>query len=166
MLLYSQGILAVQFLEFFYGLVTATEIAYYSYIYSVVDLNLYQKVTSYCRSAALVGYTVGSVCGQVLVSVSGWSLFSLNVVSLTSVSVAFAIAWSLPMPQKSFFFHHHPSFQVNFNHICVGEILLLAKTKGFQNIGKQNMPICTKSSSLGKTHFWGLEGRQSFYFVR
>uniref|UniRef100_A0A8C5RX18 Thiamine transporter 1 n=1 Tax=Laticauda laticaudata TaxID=8630 RepID=A0A8C5RX18_LATLA len=113
MLLYSQGILAVQFLEFFYGLVTATEIAYYSYIYSVVDLNLYQKVTSYCRSAALVGYTVGSVCGQVLVSVAGWSLFSLNVVSLTSVSVAFAIAWSLPMPQKSFFFHHHPSFQVS-----------------------------------------------------
>ncbi|ETE68577.1 Thiamine transporter 1, partial [Ophiophagus hannah] len=113
MLLYSQGILAVQFLEFFYGLVTATEIAYYSYIYSVVDLNLYQKVTSYCRSAALVGYTVGSVCGQVLVSVAGWSLFSLNVVSLTSVSVAFAIAWSLPMPQKSFFFHHHPSLQVS-----------------------------------------------------
>uniref|UniRef100_A0A670Z4N8 Solute carrier family 19 member 2 n=1 Tax=Pseudonaja textilis TaxID=8673 RepID=A0A670Z4N8_PSETE len=116
MLLYSQGILAVQFLEFFYGLVTATEIAYYSYIYSVVDLNLYQKVTSYCRSAALVGYTVGSVCGQVLVSVAGWSLFSLNVVSLTSVSVAFAIAWSLPMPQKSFFFHHHPSFQVITSH--------------------------------------------------
>uniref|UniRef100_A0A8C6X2U2 Solute carrier family 19 member 2 n=1 Tax=Naja naja TaxID=35670 RepID=A0A8C6X2U2_NAJNA len=113
MLLYSQGILAVQFLEFFYGLVTATEIAYYSYIYSVVDLNLYQKVTSYSRSAALVGYTVGSVCGQVLVSVAGWSLFSLNVVSLTSVSVAFAIAWSLPMPQKSLFFHHHPSLQVS-----------------------------------------------------
>ncbi|KAM3836471.1 thiamine transporter 1 isoform 2-T2 [Vipera latastei] len=111
MLLYSEGILAVQFLEFFYGLVTATEIAYYSYIYSVVDLKLYQKVTSYCRSAALVGYTVGSVCGQVLVSVVGWSLFSLNVVSLTSVSVAFAIAWSLPMPQKSFFFHHHSRLQ-------------------------------------------------------
>ncbi|XP_013926865.1 PREDICTED: thiamine transporter 1 [Thamnophis sirtalis] len=113
MLLYSQGILAIQFLELFYGLVTATEIAYYSYIYSVVDLNLYQKVTSYCRSAALVGYTVGSVCGQVLVSVVGWSLFSLNVVSLTSVSIAFAIAWSLPMPQKSFFFHHRSRLQVS-----------------------------------------------------
>ncbi|XP_039383365.1 thiamine transporter 1 isoform X3 [Mauremys reevesii] len=53
MLLYAQGLLAIQFLEFFYGLVTATEIAYYSYIYSIVDLNLYQKVTSYCRSATL-----------------------------------------------------------------------------------------------------------------
>ncbi|XP_026514831.1 thiamine transporter 1 isoform X2 [Terrapene carolina triunguis] len=106
MLLYAQGLLAIQFLEFFYGLVTATEIAYYSYIYSIVDLNLYQKVTSYCRSATLVGYTVGSICGQVLVSVANWSLFSLNVISLTSVSVAFATAWFLPMPQKSLFFHH------------------------------------------------------------
>ncbi|XP_030439336.1 thiamine transporter 1 isoform X2 [Gopherus evgoodei] len=106
MLLYAQGLLAIQFLEFFYGLVTATEIAYYSYIYSIVDLNLYQKVTSYCRSATLVGYTVGSICGQVLVSVASWSLFSLNILSLTSVSVAFATAWFLPMPQKSLFFHH------------------------------------------------------------
>uniref|UniRef100_A0A8C0BJU6 Solute carrier family 19 member 2 n=1 Tax=Buteo japonicus TaxID=224669 RepID=A0A8C0BJU6_9AVES len=106
MLLYAQGLWAVQFLEFFYGMGTATDIAYYSYIYSVVDVNLYQQVTSYCRSATLVGYTVGSVSGQVLVSVAGWSLFSLNVISLTSISVAFGTAWFLPMPQKSFFFHH------------------------------------------------------------
>ncbi|XP_054940211.1 thiamine transporter 1 isoform X1 [Physeter macrocephalus] len=108
MLLYAQGLLAIQFLEFFYGIATATEIAYYSYIYSVVDLSMYQKVTSYCRSATLVGFTVGSVLGQILVSVAGWSLFSLNVISLTCVSVAFAVAWFLPMPQKSLFFHHVP----------------------------------------------------------
>lgn len=108
MLLYAQGLLAIQFLEFFYGIATATEIAYYSYIYSVVDLSMYQKVTSYCRSATLVGFTVGSVLGQILVSVASWSLFSLNVISLTCVSVAFAVAWFLPMPQKSLFFHHIP----------------------------------------------------------
>ncbi|XP_051042104.1 thiamine transporter 1 isoform X2 [Phodopus roborovskii] len=109
MLLYAQGLLAIQFLEFFYGIATATEIAYYSYIYSVVDLGMYQKVTSYCRSATLVGFTVGSVLGQILVSVAGWSLFNLNVISLTCVSVAFAVAWFLPMPQKSLFFHHIPA---------------------------------------------------------
>uniref|UniRef100_A0A4X1UYX4 Thiamine transporter 1 n=1 Tax=Sus scrofa TaxID=9823 RepID=A0A4X1UYX4_PIG len=111
MLLYAQGLLAIQFLEFFYGIATATEIAYYSYIYSVVDLSMYQKVTSYCRSATLVGFTVGSVLGQILVSVADWSLFSLNVISLTCVSVAFAVAWFLPMPQKSLFFHHVPASQ-------------------------------------------------------
>ncbi|XP_017201184.1 thiamine transporter 1 isoform X2 [Oryctolagus cuniculus] len=111
MLLYAQGLLAIQFLEFFYGIATATEIAYYSYIYSVVDLGMYQKVTSYCRSATLVGFTVGSVLGQILVSVADWSLFSLNVISLTCVSVAFAMAWFLPMPQKSLFFHVPSSCQ-------------------------------------------------------
>ncbi|XP_063004365.1 thiamine transporter 1 [Melospiza melodia melodia] len=114
MLLYAQRLWAFQLLEFFYGMGTATDIAYYSYIYSVVDINLYQQVTSYCRSATLVGYTVGSVSGQVLVSVAGWSLFSLNVVSLTSISIAFATAWFLPMPQKSLFFHHFSSQQLSF----------------------------------------------------
>lgn len=114
MLLYAQGLRAVQLLEFFYGIGTATDIAYYSYIYSIVDINLYQKVTSYCRSATLVGYTVGSVSGQVLVSVAGWSLFSLNVISLTSISVAFGTAWFLPMPQKSLFFHHVSSQELGW----------------------------------------------------
>uniref|UniRef100_A0A8C4U1G0 Solute carrier family 19 member 2 n=1 Tax=Falco tinnunculus TaxID=100819 RepID=A0A8C4U1G0_FALTI len=114
MLLYAEGLRPIQFLEFFYGMGTATDIAYYSYIYSVVDVNLYQKVTSYCRSATLVGYTVGSLSGQVLVSVAGWSLFSLNVISLTSISIAFGTAWFLPMPQKSLFFHHVPSQQLGW----------------------------------------------------
>lgn len=107
MLLYAQGTLAIQFLEFFYGISTATEIAYYSYIYSMVDPGVYQKVTSYCRTATLTGFTVGSVTGQVLVSVAGWSLFSLNVISLISVSIAFSTAWFLPMPMKSLFFHQN-----------------------------------------------------------
>uniref|UniRef100_A0A8C5K551 Thiamine transporter 1 n=1 Tax=Jaculus jaculus TaxID=51337 RepID=A0A8C5K551_JACJA len=119
MLLYAQGLLAIQFLEFFYGIATATEIAYYSYIYSVVDLGMYQKVTSYCRSATLVGFTVGSVLGQILVSVVCWHLYSLNVISLTCVSVAFAVAWFLPMPQKSLFFHHVTSSCQGVNGIKV-----------------------------------------------
>ncbi|XP_078514444.1 thiamine transporter 1 [Lissotriton helveticus] len=113
MLLYAKGVLAIQFLEFFYGVTTATEVAYYSYIYSVVDHDMYQKVTSYCRTATLAGFTVGSVTGQLLVSVAGWSFFSLNVISLTCVSVAFATAWFLPMPQKSLFFHQPSSDLIN-----------------------------------------------------
>ncbi|XP_075710021.1 thiamine transporter 1 [Rhinoderma darwinii] len=105
MLLYAQGTLAIQFLEFFYGISTATEIAYYSYIYSMVEPGVYQKVTSYCRTATLTGFTVGSVTGQVLVSLANWSLFSLNVISLISVSIAFSTSWFLPMPMKSLFFH-------------------------------------------------------------
>ncbi|XP_029459293.1 thiamine transporter 1 [Rhinatrema bivittatum] len=112
MLLYSEGVLAIQFLEFFYGIATATDIAYYSYIYSVVDLAVYQKVTSYCRCATLAGYTIGSMTGQILVSVANWSLFSLNVISLTCVSIAFATSWFLPMPWKSLFFHQNSHYRI------------------------------------------------------
>ncbi|XP_062906830.1 thiamine transporter 1-like isoform X1 [Mobula hypostoma] len=105
MLLYAQGLLAMQFVEFFYGMVTASEVAYYSYIYTVVDFNKYQKVTGYCRCATLVGYTVGSVAGQILVLFTPISLFYLNVISLVCATIAFITSMFLPMPQKSMFFH-------------------------------------------------------------
>ncbi|KAM9316443.1 thiamine transporter 2 [Gastrophryne carolinensis] len=105
LLLFARGVPAMQGLEFVYGTVTATEVAYYAYIYSVVDTEHYQKVTSYCRSITLVGFTVASVLGQLLVSLAGVSYFYLNVISLVSVSIAFVSSLALPMPKKSMFFH-------------------------------------------------------------
>ncbi|KFO54573.1 Thiamine transporter 2, partial [Corvus brachyrhynchos] len=57
LLLFAHGVMAMQVVEFFYGMVTATEVAYYAYIYSVVSTQNYQRVTSYCRSGTLVGAT-------------------------------------------------------------------------------------------------------------
>ncbi|XP_074154596.1 thiamine transporter 2 [Sminthopsis crassicaudata] len=105
LLLFAQGLLAMQIVEFFYGLVTATEVAYYSYIYSVVSVEHYQKVTGYCRSVTLVAYTVASVLGQLLVSLTHTSYFYLNVITMASVSLALVFSFFLPMPQKSMFFH-------------------------------------------------------------
>ncbi|KAM4771174.1 thiamine transporter 2-like [Rhinophrynus dorsalis] len=105
LLLFANGVAAMQGMEFVYGMVTATEIAYYAYIYSVVDSEHYQKVTSYCRSITLVGFTVAAVLGQILVSLAGVSYFYLNVITLTSVSLAFVASLFLPMPSKSMFFH-------------------------------------------------------------
>ncbi|KAG5833346.1 hypothetical protein ANANG_G00274970 [Anguilla anguilla] len=105
MLVKVQGVLAMQFMEFFYGVATATEIAYYSYIYSVVDPAQYQRVTGYCRSIALVGSAVGSLTGQVLVSVAQVRLIYLSVITLTSVVVGFGAPWFLPVASESLFFH-------------------------------------------------------------
>ncbi|KAG9349605.1 hypothetical protein JZ751_028053 [Albula glossodonta] len=105
MLVKVQGVLAMQFMEFFYGVSTATEIAYYSYIYSVVDPEQYQQVTGYCRSITLVGSAVGSLAGQVLVSVAQVRLLYLSIITLASAVVAFAAPWFLPMASKSLFFH-------------------------------------------------------------
>ncbi|NWS55914.1 S19A3 protein, partial [Chunga burmeisteri] len=105
LLLFAHGVVAMQVVEFFYGMVTATEVAYYAYIYSVVSTDHYQRVTSYCRSITLVAATVAAVLGQLLVSLADVSYFHLNAITLASVSLAFVCSLFLPMPQKSMFFH-------------------------------------------------------------
>ncbi|XP_066478082.1 thiamine transporter 2 [Tiliqua scincoides] len=109
LLLFAHGVLAMQLVEFFYGMVTATEVAYYAYIYSVVNSEHYQKVTGYCRSITLVATTTGSLLGQLLVSLAHVSYFYLNAISLASISMAFLSSFFLPMPQKSMFFHRKSS---------------------------------------------------------
>ncbi|KAL0624757.1 Thiamine transporter 2 [Plecturocebus cupreus] len=59
LLLFGQGVKTMQVVEFFYGMVTAAEVAYYAYIYSVVSPEHYQRVSGYCRSITLVAYTAG-----------------------------------------------------------------------------------------------------------
>lgn len=54
-----------------YAVVTSTDVAYFSYIYSVIPVENYQRATGYLRSAMLAGYTFGAGLGQVLVSVAG-----------------------------------------------------------------------------------------------
>ncbi|XP_065531034.1 thiamine transporter 2 isoform X1 [Lathamus discolor] len=105
LLLFARGVVAMQIVEFFYGMVTATEVAYYAYIYSVVSTDHYQRVTSYCRSITLVAATTGAVLGQLLVSLADVSYFHLNAITLASVSLAFLCSFFLPVPQKSMFFH-------------------------------------------------------------
>nr|XP_006638045.1 PREDICTED: thiamine transporter 2-like [Lepisosteus oculatus] len=111
MLLWAEGVLAMQFTEFFYGMVTAMDVAYFSYIYSVVELEHYQKVTSYCRSVQLVGYTVGSVLGQVLVTFSLMSYFYILVMTLVFICIALLSSCFLPMPKRSMFFHRKETLQ-------------------------------------------------------
>ncbi|XP_051752073.1 thiamine transporter 1 isoform X3 [Ctenopharyngodon idella] len=109
MLMKAQGVWAMQLLEFFFGVATATEVAYYSYIYSVVEPSHYQRVTGFCRSITLLGSAVGSFIGQLLVSVANVSLFYLSVITLASSCIAFVAPWFLPMPGKSLFFHQRES---------------------------------------------------------
>ncbi|CAO2625202.1 Thiamine transporter 2 [Lemmus lemmus] len=104
-LLFGQGVMLMQVAEFFFGVVSATEIGYYSYIYSMVSPEHYQKVSSYCRSVTLVAYTMGSVLAQLLVSLATVPYSYLFYISLACVSGAFFFSLFLPMPEKSMFFH-------------------------------------------------------------
>ncbi|KAG7265972.1 hypothetical protein CRUP_022677 [Coryphaenoides rupestris] len=100
-LLWLRSVAAMQAVEFFFGVVTATEVAYFSYIYSVVDADKYRKATSYCRSVQLLGYTVGAVLGQVLVSLDLLSYHGILVLTLVLISIGTVPACFLPMPRRT-----------------------------------------------------------------
>ncbi|XP_030007681.1 thiamine transporter 1 [Sphaeramia orbicularis] len=105
MLLWTQSVPAMQAMQFFYGVVTASEVAYFSYIYSVIDVKRYRRATSYCRSIQLFGHTVGSVLGQLLVSFNLMSYNNMLVFTLVLTTIALLTSFFLPMPQRSMFFH-------------------------------------------------------------
>lgn len=66
LLVFASGVQWMQLMQFFYGIATSTEVAYYAYIYSKVDEDKYQKVTSFTRAATLSAIFLSSITGQVL----------------------------------------------------------------------------------------------------
>lgn len=108
-LLKMRSLIAMQLMQFFFGLASASEVAYYSYIYSVVEPAQYRRVTGYCRSITLFGSAAGSLAGQLLLTVAKVPLVHLVVITLASAVVAFTAPWFLPMPRRSLFFHKVPT---------------------------------------------------------
>ncbi|XP_056298690.1 thiamine transporter 1-like isoform X2 [Pseudoliparis swirei] len=105
MLLWLRSVAAMQAMQAFYGVATASEVAYYSYIYSVVPLQHYRGATSCVRGAALLGLTVGSALGQLLVSFRLLSLDDIMLLPLGCTAAALLAAGLLPAPRSSLFFH-------------------------------------------------------------
>ncbi|KAJ8377519.1 hypothetical protein AAFF_G00259460 [Aldrovandia affinis] len=105
LLLAARGVPAMRLVEFLYGLATAADVAYYSYIYSVVEPALYRRVTAYCRGAALAGSAAGSLAGQLMVSEGRVPLAYLTVATLAAAAVGFVAPWFLPVASGSLFFH-------------------------------------------------------------
>lgn len=105
LLLLGRGLLAMQLVEFAFGVATASDVAYYAYIYSVVEPAHYQRVTGYCRSVTLFGSAAGSLIGQLLLSKADVRLLHLVMVTAAAAGVAFVAPWFLPMPKRSLFFH-------------------------------------------------------------
>lgn len=105
LLRWTATVTAMQVMQFCYGVVTASDVAYFSYIYSVVDLKRYRRATSYSRSVQLLGYTMGSVLGQLLVSFDLMSYNGILVFTMVLTAIALFTSLFLPMPQRSMFFH-------------------------------------------------------------
>ncbi|KAF2350502.1 Reduced folate carrier [Trinorchestia longiramus] len=105
LLLFARGVPWMQFMEFCYGIVSATEVAYYTYMYAQVSGKHYQRVASFTRVAILLGRFSAAVLGQVLYSTGLMDPYSLNYISLGSFVFAFGFAVALPSVKHSIYFH-------------------------------------------------------------
>lgn len=105
LLVLGTSVLAMQLMEFFYGITMAARIAYSSYIFSVVTPSRYQRMASYSRSAVLLGVFTSSVLGQLCVTLGGVSFLTLNYISLGFVSFGLILTLFLERPQRSLFFN-------------------------------------------------------------
>ncbi|XP_023143736.2 reduced folate transporter [Amphiprion ocellaris] len=98
-------LLQMQFMEFFYGITMACRVAYSSYIFSLVNPVLYQRVAGYSRSSVLLGVFTSSVLGQLCMSVGNITYYTLNAISLGFVSFGLLLSLCLPWPKRSLFFN-------------------------------------------------------------
>ncbi|XP_076581898.1 thiamine transporter 2-like [Chaetodon auriga] len=103
LVLFGSGLHLAQLAFFCYSIAMAADVAYFSYIYSMVQACYYQRVTSYIKVAVLLGYAVGALLAQLLVSLGGVSLYCLAFLTVISVSVALITSFFLPMPKTSLF---------------------------------------------------------------
>ncbi|KAF8386205.1 folt-1 [Pristionchus pacificus] len=96
LLVWGQGVRQMQLMQIIFGLSSAAEVAYYSYMYAIVDERNYKRVSSYIRSSAMIGKLVAFSLAQFLVSTNTGSYLLLNQISLAAVALVTVIAFFLP----------------------------------------------------------------------
>ncbi|KAK9504491.1 hypothetical protein O3M35_010813 [Rhynocoris fuscipes] len=105
MLIFCRKLIAMQIVEVLYGLFTACEVAYYTYIYAKVDKEHYQEVSGQTRAAYLVGRAVSGIFSQILVSWANFSYYVLNFFTLGGMVLSLFWALLLPSVSQSIYFN-------------------------------------------------------------
>ncbi|XP_059098450.1 thiamine transporter 1-like isoform X1 [Tigriopus californicus] len=106
LLLWAEGVVAMQVMQFIYGMATASEVAYYTYIYAKVPKTDYMRVSSLTRFSILMGKFVSGLLSQLLDTFDVVDYRELNYISLGGVSTAFILCIFLPSIKTSIYFHH------------------------------------------------------------
>ncbi|KAL7991980.1 hypothetical protein Chor_016236 [Crotalus horridus] len=110
LLIFGTNVIAMQFMEFFYGITMATRIAYSSYIFTLVTPSRYQRMASYSRSSVLMGVFTSSVVGQLCVTVGGTTFMTVNYISLGFMCFGLLLTLFLKRPKRSLFFNRNKSW--------------------------------------------------------
>ncbi|XP_026541151.1 folate transporter 1 [Notechis scutatus] len=109
LLIFGTSIIAMQFMEFFYGITMATRIAYSSYIFNLISPSCYQRMASYSRSSVLMGVFTSSMVGQLCVTVGGTTFMTVNYISLGFMCFGLVLTLFLKRPKRSLFFNRSKS---------------------------------------------------------
>ncbi|XP_053327660.1 reduced folate transporter [Spea bombifrons] len=116
LLIYGSDVIAMQFMEFFYGITMAARVAYSSYIFSLVSPATYQLAAGYSRSSILMGVFTSSVLGQLLITFADVPFQTLNYISLSFMIFGLILTLFLQRPKRSLFFNKNYSSQSNGGH--------------------------------------------------
>lgn len=96
LLIWGTTLLEMKLMQVTYGIATAAEIAYYSYIYVLVSPVHFKKVTGYIEASRLFGAALAGYAAQALVSTGTLNLLQLQYISFASVCVGCLFALALP----------------------------------------------------------------------
>nr|CAD7462948.1 unnamed protein product [Timema tahoe] len=104
LLSFSTNYVSMIMAQVLYGLFIATEVAYFTYMYAIVDREHYQQVTSHTRTAYLLGRSISGVLAQLFMSTNVMDSHQLNYLTLGSLCLATVWAILLPPAKENVYF--------------------------------------------------------------
>ncbi|MCP9265283.1 Reduced folate carrier [Dirofilaria immitis] len=96
LLLWGKTIWQMQIMQIAFGIASACELGYESYMFLIVDKKYYKLVSSYTRAATLIGRFFAYALAQFLVSFNYGSYLLLNQISFGAVCIIIPIAIAFP----------------------------------------------------------------------
>ena len=98
LLIWGTSVFAMQWMQVAYGVASASEVAFFAYIYLAVPDVRYKVVTSVLRAVRLFGQSGSSAVAQIVTSTGSLSLLQLNYISFGTVLIACVFALLIPNP--------------------------------------------------------------------
>uniref|UniRef100_A0AC34FDS1 Thiamine transporter 1 n=1 Tax=Panagrolaimus sp. ES5 TaxID=591445 RepID=A0AC34FDS1_9BILA len=95
-LVFTNNLFSQQFGQGSYGIASASEIAFFSYIYGKLEKDQYQRLTSWTRAGTMAGRTGGYIVAQILILTGTGTYVLLNQVAFSFSCLALVFCFLMP----------------------------------------------------------------------
>lgn len=93
----AKSVRTQQIIEVLYGAASATEVAYFAYIYVVVDRTMFKRATTVSRAALQAGKFGSYLTAQLIIMLKWGDYYTLNYIATGSLALGFIASLLLPM---------------------------------------------------------------------